>query len=145
MKKSFNLTLAGIFPAIIFIVIGCASKGSDPQPDAQVKGMLTSGTWKLQSATVDGTDKTPVYNGLTLTFSDTQFNSSPPDPIWPVSGTWSFTDQAENAIVRNDGLQIAITEISTSKLSLKLTWTSTTLSGGRIESLAGVHVFVFGK
>lgn len=132
--------------ACLLLLLGCG-KGSttaDPTPADLVKASLLSGTWKLQTVTVDGTDKTDTYTGLTLSFTASSYASTNGRVIWPASGTWKFSDDAGTGIIRDDGLSVAINSSSLSNLVLSLTWSKTTI-GGRAESLKGAHVFTFSK
>ena len=107
--------------------------------------LISSGGWKMQTVTVDNTDKTSVYSGLAITFTETGFTATNGVPIWPVSGTWSFSDETGKNIKLGTGLEISIEEASKIKLVLKLNWDKTTLGPGRVTSVGGVNVFSFGK
>lgn len=133
----------------ILFLSGCGSK-SDPIPAVETDAakntkLLTAGTWSVQTVLVDGVDKTIVYKDLKLTFTATGFTSTGGGSVWPATGTWKFADDTGKVITRGDGLSINLTEVSSTKLVLALTWTKTTLDGGRVESVAGQHVFTFGK
>ena len=125
---------------------GC-SKSDTPaaETDAAQNTKLLTGTWNVQNVQVDAVDKTTLYKHLKLTFTSTSFTSTGGGSVWPASGTWKFNDDTGKVITRGDGLSINLTEISATKLVLSLIWTKTTLDGGRIESIAGSHVFTFGK
>lgn len=132
--------------AISLLSIQSCSKKSDPQPETdRVKELLKANTWKIQTVTVDNVDKTSVYAGLTLSFTDATYTTTNGGPVWPASGTWQFADDTGKLITRSDDLSISVEEVTTTKLSLKLTWAKTTLGGGRTASIAGSHLFVFGK
>jgi hypothetical protein len=130
---------------VMLSVLSCGkSSTTDPSPSDQMKAILTSGTWKLQTVLVDGADKTSTYTGLTLNFTGTSYSSTNGRVIWPAGGGWQFADETGTHITRDDGLPVAIGDASASKLVLTLTWTKTTL-GGRGGSLKGVNIFTFGK
>jgi hypothetical protein len=65
--------------------------------------------------------------------------------VWPASGTWVFADGNAKTITRSDNLAVTITEVTDTKLVLTLTWATTTLGGGRVESVKGINVFTFAK
>ncbi len=145
---------------VVFLVImsiatlihlsGCSGAAADPTPapaskQDEVKAILTSPTWKMQSVTVDGADKTSIYKDLSLKFSASGFTSTNGGAVWPASGTWSFTNADATAVKRDDGLEVKLQEVTASSLKLALTWSKTTLGPGRIESVSGQHVFSFGK
>ena len=148
MKKITLKSTLILFASVLLFASGCSK--SDPTPAAETDAMkntklLTTGTWNIQTVQVDGMDKTIVYKNLKLTFTSTGFTSTGGGSVWPTTGTWKFADDTGKVITRGDGLSINTTEISATKLVLTLTWTKTTLDGGRIESIAGSHVFTFGK
>ena len=133
---------------IILALTSCG--GGDPTPTPvskqdEVKAKLTSPTWKMQSVTVDGADKTTLYKDLTLKFTASGFTSTNGGAIWPASGTWTFTNEEATAIKRDDGLEVALQEVTDTSLKLAMTWSKTTLGPGRVESVSGKHVFSFGK
>lgn len=143
--KNFTVTTLGM--AVIVMLLFIQSCKSDDPTIAEVDRVATllkANSWKMQSVIVDGTDKTTVYAGLTLTFTATNYSSSNGGLVWPASGTWTFADDMGKVITRNDGVVISVEEISATKLSLKLNWAKTTL-GGRITGVAGNHTFVFSK
>jgi hypothetical protein len=110
-----------------------------------VKAKLTAATsWKVQSATVDGVDQTAIYKNLALSFSATGYTSTNGGAVWPASGTWSFNNTDGTAVKRDDGLIITV-EVTDTTLKLSYTWTKTTLSGGRAESVKGSQVLTFTK
>ena len=143
MKKITAIVL--LMMTICHLMLFQSCKKDDPIPETErVKSILKANTWRMQAVSVDGTDQTQVYAGLTLTFTDTNYSTTNGGVVWPATGTWVFADQTGKLITRSDGLAITVEEATTTTLSLKLTWANTTL-GGRASSVAGVHVFVFGK
>lgn len=144
--KACSLWLVACCLFIGLLTMQSCGKKNDPQPETdRVMEILKANTWKMTSVTVDNTDRTTVYAGLTLSFTDTNYSTTNGGVVWPTSGTWAFADATGKLITRSDGLAISVEEATTTKLSLKLTWAETTLGGGRASSVAGVHVFVFGK
>jgi hypothetical protein len=137
-------TLAAVTVSLLFLN---SCKKDDPAiaETDRVAGLLKASTWKMQSVMVDGTDRTTIYTGLILNFTANGYTTTNGGAVWPASGTWLFADVTAKLITRSDGLALTVEEITTTKLSLKLTWSKSTLGGGRTSSLAGVHVFVFGK
>ncbi len=144
--KSFKiiskLALVAMAFGVIISVQGCEDEV--PETD-RVKGILKSSAWKVQSVSVDNTDQTTVYKGLTLSFTDAGYTSTNGGVVWPASGTWVFADGNAKTITRSDNLAVTITEVTDTKLVLTLTWATTTLGGGRVESVKGINVFTFAK
>lgn len=152
MKHQFKKYAQKSFQLIVFVLLvtnlpGCKDEDNNQEPSQQdvVTANLSSGIWKVQSVTVDGTDKTSIYSGLTLTFTSGSFATTNGGPVWPATGTWTFTDNTATTIKRNDGLEIQLQEVNISSLKLGLVWATNTLGSGRSESVKGQHVFTFGK
>lgn len=145
MKSKFLICLSiGCLCSLIYLG-SCGSKGDDPSPVDEMRTVLTSGTWNLQTVLVGGVDQTAVYTGLTLRFTDTNFTATNGRVVWPASGTWQFSDETGKIIQRNDGLLITIETATTNSLVLKLNWDETTLGSGRVASVEGAHTFNFTK
>lgn len=136
--------------AIILVVVslsGCGESGAtDPTPSAQdaIKEKLTANKWNLQTATVDATDKTTIYQNLSITFTGNSYNTTNGAGIWPAAGSWSFNSADGTSIKRDDGLVITV-DVTTTTLKLSFTWSKNTLSSGKATSVSGQHILVFGK
>ncbi len=143
--KAITLAFAITILGGLLVIQSCGSKGGDPSPADQMKAILIAGTWNLQTASVDGVDKTPVYAGLTIKFTDGNFTTTNGRVVWPASGTWQFADETGKNITRSDGLSVAIDEATATKLVLKFNWNQNTLGPGRISSVKGQNIFTFGK
>jgi hypothetical protein len=144
LALSVVLCLNGLF---LVQLSSCANKGEDPGPSVQdeVKAKLTTpAKWNLLSVQVDGSDKTSVYAGLTISFTPTGYTTTNGRSLWPASGTWSFVGTDGKRIKREDGTEIGV-EVTDSSLRLSFTWAKTTLGGGRLESISGQHVLTFGQ
>ena len=133
--------------AILLMLTGCRKE--DPKPSLteseKATALLTSGSgWVIQTVLVDGVDNTALFAGLKLSYTATDYSTVNGGVIWPASGTWKFTDDTGKNILRSDGMPITLNEITSTKLVLGLTWSKTTLAGGRENSVAGNHVFTFG-
>ena len=144
--KAILLVIASVMLLIMATLLlqSCGSKDPAPSAKDQVKAKLTSATWKLQSVTVDGTDKTSIYAGLTMKFSDATFTTTNGDPVWLPSDTWTFSSDDGKTITRGDGLPITV-EVTDTTLKLSLMWSKTTYDGGRVSSIKGQHVFTLTK
>jgi hypothetical protein len=143
-NRSLQFAACGLLLIALIALQSCGKKSDPTPPTEQTKAILKANTWNMATVTVDGTDRTSVYTGLTLSFTDTDYTTTNGRAVWPASGTWVFADPTGKVITRNDGLQITVEEAVAGSLKLKLTWNKTTL-GGRAESVAGVHVFSFVK
>jgi hypothetical protein len=140
-----------LFPLIISIaamaLLSCG--GDEPMSNEEKVSQLLIGSgtstkvWKMKSVTVDGVDKSTVYSGLILKFSEGQFTATNGEPVWPASGTWSFSSSEATAIKRNDGTEIQVIVTETS-LTLTMSWSKTTFEPGRVGSVSGQHKFEMG-
>jgi hypothetical protein len=144
MKKITTAILLGICLCGLLFTQSCKEDGAQPETE-RVKTLLKSNTWKMQSVQVDNVDKTSVYAGLTLSFTDINYSTTNGGGVWPATGTWSFRDDTGKIIKRNDNLEVTIVEISETSLKLSLSWAASAFGPGRTESVAGNHVFTFVK
>ncbi len=154
MKSTIKIQPVTWFLYLVILIIAmiqlssCGGKGGDPTPttpSAQdaAKALLV-GTWKLQGVMVDGVDKTSVYAGFGISFTNTAYSTTNGGAAWPATGTWSFANTDGTAIKRDDGLVIQIVPTQTS-LIMTFAWSKTTLGGGRVESVSGQNVFTMAK
>jgi len=142
--SQIKLLMSLLFVLSLFMLTNCGKE--TPLTEAEkVTAVLASGQWKMNSASVDGTDQSSVYQGLTLNFTATGFTSTNGEPIWPATGTWQFTNDNARAMKRNDGVEVSINESTDSKLVLQMSWSKTTLGSGRINSVGGQHIITFRK
>ncbi len=137
------VTLAVI--TMLMLMAGCGGDSTAPSATEITTNQLKANTWRISSVMVDGVDKTSMYANMTLTFTSNSFSTTNGSVVWPASGTWDFVDSTAKTITRNDGLKITINEITNTSLKLSLTWSTTTLGGGRAASVAGDHDFSFIK
>ena len=137
--------LMGFFIVVCLLLLEGCSKTSAAPPTSVEKNtqLLTSSTWKIQTVQTDGVDKTAAFAGMSLKFTNTGFTTVSGNVVWPASGTWSFTDATATSFTRDDGAVIAIKSINATSLQVSLTWSKTTLGGGRISSVSGQYVFTF--
>jgi len=146
MKNTIKLVLTLWIVCGLFFIAGCDK--SSPTPAAteadKVTATLKSGAWKIFTVNVDGIQN-DSYNNMTMTFTNSGYTATNGAPVWPASGTWSFTDSSAKIMKRDDGLLVTIETITDSGLVLSLTWSKTTLGKGRTQSTSGKHVFVFIK
>lgn len=129
---------------IISVLLIQACKKDDPQlATDRIKALLIDGAWTLQTVLVDEVDKTSLYEGLVLSFTQTSFTSVNGGVVWPSNGSWEFKDASGETIVRGDGLEIAIVTIDKSTLQIAFTLVEGSLGEARQSSVAGDHVFTF--
>ena len=147
---------------ISVLVLGAVffSCGSDePTKQEKVTKLLTQngGRWEptaaANSITLDGElVKDELFpSGFSITFTKTNLTTTGNSPLWYNEGTsnytftWSFKDKNADALIRGDGKEITIVEVTSSSLIIEMDWDETTYEGGRMKSLPGRYQFIMGK
>lgn len=143
ITQIMTVVAAGLVAGVTSLTFSSCKKHTPTVKETNTK-MLTSHQWKISTLKIDNTDQTSLYPGMTLTFTSDAYTSTNGTPVWPGSGTWTFSDDGLT-ITRNDGLVIAVSDISDNTLVLEFDWSKTTFSGGRQSSVQGHHVFTFIK
>lgn len=132
--------------AAITLFSSCDPAPPAPTQEEVVTALLTGDgsakTWTVQSVKVDGVDKSSLFSGMTIKFTEGTFTVTNGGPLWPGSGSWSFTNDQAVTIERNDGTEIDVSVTETS-LTLTMPWNKTTFGPGRTKSVSGQHVFTF--
>ncbi len=139
----------------IIVLLGCKKDEVTPPTEEEKQLDLLVGTWSLGNGTVtlDGDDRAADWAGFEVTFTDSKGYStmnSFDDNVWPPAGTWSFqdatTDSGLNVLVRSDGINMNISSISTSSLTLNFDYLITRINkNGRVESIEGNWIFSLSK
>jgi len=127
MKVLRILSLISI-TAVLLTYAGCKGKGGEPEPIADIQFDKLKKTWKINTATLDGVDKTSDYTSFQLTFSGTKgtppfdYSTSgrPSLSPWKSSGKWEFGSAVESQIARDKG--------TADELSMTYTVTESTLT-----------------
>ena len=147
MKTNMNCVVLSIFITYaLFLAMSC--RDDDPQATETNLQRLAAHKWKLISVTVDGVDKTDLFTGLTLQWSqDKTFVATNGGEMWPSNGTWSVTDDSGKTLLVSlndpDHVEVTIQTLDDSTLVISLHWNKTTLGSGRASSIAGDYVFEF--
>lgn len=145
-KKTISYFLSFCFLVVVLAISSCGGDSPEPsETEAQKATKLLIGTWTIQQVTVDGSDRSDIYKDLRITFSASSLSATNGGPVWPSTTSWDFTDDSGKTIVRGDGLNISVNELTNNRFVAALTWTKTTLNGGRENSVSGQHVFTFTK
>jgi hypothetical protein len=153
IMKAFRIfSLLGI-GAILLTYSSCKDKGGTVETDSDKQLGKLSKTWKVNSVSLDGTDKTTDYSSFQLTITGTKGNTSfgysttgrPSLSPWKSSGTWEFGTDVFSQIIRDKGTadELAITYAVT-ETTLQITFT---FNGdgytGRTDVVKGLWVFNF--
>ncbi|NJN42636.1 MAG: hypothetical protein HC811_10810 [Flammeovirgaceae bacterium] len=138
---SLSVLVVVALGAMITFMSACGG-GDDPDPVAENMTKLQSGTWKVQTVTVNGVDETDLFTGFTIKFNASTFNASNGDPIFPASGNYSGS---LTSLSLDGGVPSINYEVTDTSLKMTLTWSKTTFGSGRVESISGQHVFTMNK
>jgi hypothetical protein len=144
MKRNrFNTLFAPLFVGILISTQFMACDSDDGNP---VLKKLAAGSWSVSTVTVDGTDQTSMFTGLTITFNtDFTYTATNGNNVWPASGNWHFTDGTNTKITRSDDVEVALKDLTDTSVTLELSWDAPTYGPGRSSSIAGQHVFTMGR
>lgn len=142
ISRLLLITLITTAIATLLALAGCGND-DDKQASDSVRKVLTANEWKIQSVSIDGTDGTSLFTGLTVQFTNTGYTATQGGIVWPASGTWAFADDSGKTIIRDDGTLVTIREIKGGKLVVNLMWLTTTLGPGRVSATSGEHTFTF--
>lgn len=156
MKKKLSkgiVLLLSVGAVVSLAFLTSCDKGEELSKVERATKLLTQkgGTWSPTTAsiTMDGLDvTTEFFTGFSITFADGTFTTSGTSPMWLREDTWSFKDETAKVIVRGqDGKELNVVELTSSKLVVTLEWdqTTTTEEGGRKKSLPGTYQFELTK
>lgn len=110
MKAFKVLSLLGLV-VVLLTYSGCGG-GSDPEPSVtEVQLGKLSKTWKINTVTLDGVDRTADYSAFQLVLSgsaaatsfDYTTSGRPALSPWKASGKWEFGTTPETQIIRDKG------------------------------------------
>lgn len=152
MKVLRLLSLISI-TAVLLTYAGCKGKGSDPEPIADVQFDKLKKTWKINTVSLDGADKTADYTSFQLTVSGTKgtppfdYSTSgrPSLSPWKSSGKWDFGTAVETQIIRDKGTadELAMTyAVTESTLTISFNFSGTGYAA-RTGVVSGDWVFTF--
>ncbi len=130
------------------ILTSTSCKDDDPSATEQTIKRLAAHEWTLTKVTVDGVDRTSVYEGLVLVWDKNHtFSTTNGGVIWPSTGTFSFTDKAGKsllvALTNNEETHVSIETLTNTRLIISFHRNESTLGQGRVRSIGGEHVFEF--
>lgn len=150
------LSLTVLLAATLFYT-GCKDDGDDTQSDQEIQlEALSSKTWALTSATLDGDPKEDDFPNMKITFSGTFVDENTiytysvtgttptPSPI-PRSGTWKFGADPKTQIIRDPGTDdFPITySLTGNTLTFQFECETCDYAGGRVSTVNGQWTMVF--
>jgi hypothetical protein len=148
MKLKSVYILLSVFALSATLSLTSCKKDDDPSATEKKLNLLTANGWSLTRVTVDGVDKTSLFEGLTLNWNeDNTFTVQNGGVIWPGSGTWSFTDGTGQVLFVSltslEDAEVTIETLNETTLIISLHWDETTIGHGRTKSVEGDHIFEF--
>jgi hypothetical protein len=147
--RVFYLLFTVLYLVVVTMLItSCGGDEKEVDPIEVAKSQLMANPWKLNSVTVDGVDKTSLFTGLKVVFSNSSYTATPSNVIWRSSGNWELESAtvAKLTPTQQEPIIATIISLSETKVQLSLQWDETTIgSGGRGESIEGSYIFEFIK
>jgi len=103
--------------------------------------------WSVSQVLVDDLDYTENFSNFTIQFTDTGFTTTNDAVIFGDSGSWSFTDDAAQAITLDNGLVISLRELTDTSLTMEFVLDDTIYGdeGGREEAVRGTNIFIMNR
>ena len=141
-KLLFKSTYYMLIIAMVAFTFSCKKKTPEPDQKTIQLGKL-SASWSLTQVMNDNLDVTDQYTGFTLTIDQLTYTTQQGGNPWPSSGTYDFKGDDLSVLVRNDGAELTIDELTSSTLILSFNYTS--LSGGRTAGVTGDFTFSLTK
>lgn len=136
-----NLKIKIALTILLFTTICLPGCEDEPTVKEKTEAMLMSGEWNQPIVTVDGVDKSSLYQDFTIKFSSNSYFSSGGSPLWPASGTWVFKDESAQVLILDNIKEVQINEITDVNLELAIQNDNTTFKSGRVNSIQGKNVF----
>ncbi len=129
---------------LITVALLCACSDDDKETESKNTKRLTVGTWVIQSVTLNTTDNTNLFTGLSVTFSAAAYTATNVSPVWPTSGTWAFNNSTQTLMLRDGSLAVVIDELTENKLVLSPHWSEPGVLS-KTTSITGDYVFTFSR
>ena len=98
----------------------------DPDPIKEVVDGIAK-TWEVNSVSLDGMDVSDDWSGFTLAFDKSKNYTAAELSVksilvWPVKGSYTIPNTSNpNNLLRNDGIQIVLSNVTASTLKLSFT------------------------
>lgn len=155
MEQGIMKKLLYLLSSLLLIEVITNCGGNEPDEPKKTEAelrtvILTSGTgnWAPSASapiTVGGVNMSTLFEDFTIKFTEGSYTSTGTTPVWARAGTWKFKDDTGTTLVREDGLEVQVSDITETAVKFTLEWAETTREDGRSKSLAGTHVFTLSK
>ena len=135
-----------LFLLIATFSLGCGDRGVDPGEPTALEIQLellknNNKSWSTTSGSVikDGYDVSSQFSGFALKVDNfTYTTTNGLDSAWPRSGTWEFSNNNPNKIIRDDGVLMDINLLNN---ELALTFNVSGING-RVKGIDGEYTFI---
>jgi len=142
----YRFIILAVITSLAIPIGGCSTETiEDPQPDplqVQLNALQNGGaSWSTVGGSVskDGFDVSSQFTGFTVNFGEfTYTTQNSVDTAWSGSGTWQFSNNNPNLILRDDGVLI---DVNLNGNTLVLRFTVDGTAGGRVAGIAGEFIF----
>jgi hypothetical protein len=140
--KAFKNIVIAVSTIAIFFISGCSKDDETSTRNEQLR-LLTASAWSINSITVDGVDQSSLFTNMTVSFAESEYETSGGSEVWPASGTWRFKQNNSNVIIIDNDIEMTIVNLDESTLKISFQWNHNTFGTGRAKSIAGFHEFTF--
>jgi len=152
MKAFRILALLGLVTTLL-TYSSCKKDNPEPTPITDVQLEKLAKTWKINTVSLDGSDRTAEYTAFQLVLSGNKGSTSfgyttsgrPSLSPWKASGSWEFGASPETQMIRDKGTvdELAMTySVTDTSLSITFTFNGSGYSA-RTDVVKGVWVFTF--
>ncbi len=146
-KIQFLIPFCLLLCAVIFT--GCKKDDDTVEKTAeQLQTEKLTKTWVYENVTLEGAAPGEDYSGFRVTFAaspdatNKTYTTVNGQSAWPASGTWSFLGSNLNVIKRNDNIEMAVSNLTATTLTLTFTIPD---AGGKFgernQGTTGTYVF----
>jgi hypothetical protein len=134
-------TLSKIIVLILCSLSIVACSDSETKSEEEVfLSKLTADTWILSNAVVDNKSVTGAFDALALTFTKSTISAvNAVPPIWQNASFEIEKSGDVFIILRSDGINVTVKELTASKLLLELQFSA----GSKVTSVSGKYTFEF--
>lgn len=121
------------------ILVSC--KKDDPNPEEEKLKELAA-SWRVDSVINDGQDVTSQYTGFVLSVEGTKtYSTVNGGNPWPAQGTFDFVNGNLDQIRRDDAVNVTITNLTPTQLSLTFNITTVRGTANGTEGITGAFAF----
>ena len=133
------------FATCLCMVLACG--GGDDGPSAEeLRLQELTATWSVNSVINDGQNVTSQFNGFTLTVTSQQtYTTTNGGNAWPAQGTFELVNNNLDVFTRDDNVNISITSISETNLTLTFQITEVRGTASGTEGITGSFTFDLNK